>query len=191
MITFKTPLFKRILLVSILIMLDLSGNGQPLVETVRKDDTLIAPGLGAEGIILGDYTANLISVKGYPSRIAQFKTNREVFEDVFRQKGPVKIYFQKIYYYEKNRFMLFIGENRVAAIAGMNNYRITSDAINLGNGLDYFVFSYGNSGAVTLKKGKNRLIVYPYSGIALADDNGDNKIELYLIFPPAKGKASP
>lgn len=151
---------------------------------IKSDESLIVPGRGAENIILNDNVAELLSVKGHPDRIAQFRERREIFKDIFKVDSPVKIYFDRIYYYQLERLTVFALNRRVSSILGMNSYRITIESVNLSNGVEYFVFNYGNSGVTILSRKSNKIYIYTNLGIAIFDDKNDDTIDMYVVFKP-------
>ena len=133
-------------------------------------------------MILKGKAREVLSVKGYPDSVAEFRASRELFKEIFKIESPVKIYFDKIYYYKMRDLIVFIHNNRITTIIGLNNYRITIDSVNLSNGTEYFVFSYGNTGVKILSSEKNRIYVYSSVGIAIVDDRDDGVIDMYMVF---------
>lgn len=170
-----------VVLLSAQVIGDVSLN---LDERIKSDESLIVPGRGAENIILNDDAAELLSVKGHPDRIAQFRTRRELFKDIFRIDSPVKVYFDKIYHYQLERLTIFTLNRRISSILGMNSYRITIDSVNLSNGVEYFVFNYGNSDVKILSRKNNKIYIYINLGIAIFDDRNDDTIDMYIVFKP-------
>ena len=157
-----------------------SGSG---IETrIRANDILVVPGTGAENITLGQNTDEILSLKGYPDRISESKTSRELFRDVFSVKSPTKIYFDKIYYFEKKGLIVFFKERRVSAIAGLSSSRVTENSASLAKGADYFLFNYGNKYLRTIKNKDNRIYLYSKLGIAIVDDMCDDVIDMYIVF---------
>lgn len=157
--------------------------------SIRNDKSLVAPGTGAENILLLQTSDDIMSLKGYPDKISEFNEKKELFNDVFKTSAPVKIIFDKIYYYNFQKAIFFLNSNRVCAIAGLNPQRVTVDSIDLSRGAEYFIFSYGNRNLRIIKKDKeSRDTIYYYNnGIAVVDDKGDDRIDMYLVFP-AEGK---
>jgi hypothetical protein len=153
--------------------------------SIRNDKTLIAPGTGAENILLSQTADDVMALKGYPDKISELNDKKEIFNDVFKTNAPVKIIFDKIYYYNFQKAIFFFNSNTVCAIAGLNSQRITADSVDLSRGAEYFIFSYGNRNLQIIKKGKeSRDTIYYYNnGIAIVDDKGDDKIDMYLVFP--------
>jgi hypothetical protein len=111
---------------------------EPIKDKIARDNVLIAPGIGAEAIILRSSAKSLIAQKGNPEKISEFKKDMELFNDIFHKQSELKIYFNKIYYYQSMGFIVFIYNDDIVAIAGLNNNRITTESINLSNGIEYF-----------------------------------------------------
>ena len=166
------------------------SSGASLIEKIQSDINLIVPGVGSEKIILKEESGVIISAKGYPDSVSEFEETKEFFHHVFGIDSKLKILFNKIYYYEKQKSVFFIHDNIITAIAGMTNNRITSDAIDLKKGIEYFIFGYGNNNLTVLAKSndKNRdkIYLYPEDGIAVFDDGNDDIIDLYIVFPVVK-----
>jgi hypothetical protein len=156
--------------------------------SIKNDKSLIVPGFGAENIILNQNNDDLLALKGYPDKISELKEKKELFSDVFKINAPVKIIFDKIYYYNFQKAIFFLNTNIVCAIAGLNGQRITIDSVDISRGVDYFIFSYGNKNLQILKKdnGSKDIIYFFNNGIAVVDDKGDDKIDMYIIFPEIK-----
>lgn len=167
-----------ILLVMVLVF---QGNAN-LSVNIQSDRTLIVPGLGAEKILLGEDAQRILAVMGYPERIARFKKTQELFKHILNIKTSPNIYFTKIYYYKSSGIILFLNKKKVTSIVGLNNFRITSESVNLQNGAEYFIFNYGNKNLTTIRKKKNILYLYPQQGIAIVDDKNDDTINMYIIF---------
>jgi hypothetical protein len=158
-----------------------------MFEKIHADIKLVVPGAGAERAVLKEESGTVISIKGYPESVSEFAGINELFRHVFDISSPVKISFNKIYYYEKLKSVIFFNDNIVTGIVGLTNARITYDSIDLKKGVEYFIFGYGNNRLTTLIKsdGKKRdkIYIYPELGIAVFDDNDDDVIDMYIIFP--------
>ena len=154
-----------------------------LSERIRLDDSLIVPGSGAENIILGDTVSEVRARKGQPDKTAVFNEDHELFRDIFGIPSPAGVYYRKIYHYSISGFMIFFHNDRVSAIAGLNTFRVTSDSVSLQNGIDNFIYNYGNSGLAIMKKGSHAMYLYRKQGIAVIDDSVNDSIDMYLLFP--------
>lgn len=87
---------------------------------IKNDKTLLAPGFGAENVLLNGEIDEIIDIKGYPEKVSEFKERRELFGDVFAMKAPIAIYFDKIYYYDSEKAIIFFSGGCVSAIAGLS-----------------------------------------------------------------------
>lgn len=157
-----------------------------LTERIRLDDSLIVPGSGAENIVLGDTVSDVRARKGQPDKTAVFNEDRELFRDIFGTASPGGVYYRKIYHYSILGFMVFFHNDRVSAIAGLNTFRVTSDSVSLQNGIDNFIYNYGNRDLTILKKGSHALYLYRKQGIAVVDDGSNDSIDMYLLVPSAE-----
>jgi hypothetical protein len=157
-----------------------------LNERIRLDDSLIVPGAGAENIILGDTVSEVQARKGAPEKTALFNDDRELFRDIFGIASPAKVPYRKIFHYSIMGFMVFFSNDRVTAVAGLNTFRVTSDSASLQNGVDSFIFNYGNRDLTVLKKGSHALYLYRKQGIAVIDDGNNDTVDMYLVFPSSE-----
>ncbi len=162
----------------------------PLSQKIKGDNRLVAPGLGGEGIVLKEEGATVISKKGYPDKVSEFKEKRELFRDVYGIKSRVKIYFNKIYYYKKKKAIVFIDNKYISGIAGLSNSRVTVESVDLKKGVEYFIFGYGNDRLNILLKSSDKkgdkVYLYPELGIAVVDDMNDDIIDMYIVFPVSR-----
>jgi hypothetical protein len=141
--------------------------------------------MGAEGILLGDTPRELAALPFGADKEASFDRAKDLFADIYPEKVNLKIPYSKIYYYEARRFAVFLYRETVTAIAGMNTARVTADSVGLENGIQHFMFNYGNEGLDVVMKNSHRLLIYRSLGIAVADDEGDGTIDMYIVFAPA------
>ncbi len=178
----------RPLIKTLLPLLALSALAQQSPVTpamVRGDTALIAPGMGAEGVLIGDTEKELAALPFGADKEAAFDPPKDLFADIYGENVNLKIPYSKIYYYEARRFIVFMNRDAVTAIAGMNTGRVTADSVGLENGVQHFMFNYGNEGVAVITKNTHRLLIYRSLGIAVADDEGDGTIDMYFVFPPA------
>ncbi len=154
---------------------------------VKNDGSLVVPGLGAERVVLNEDNNAVISIKGYPDRVSEFDEKKEFFNDILGLESPVKIYFDKIYYYKRKTTVVLMHKRLVTGIVGMSNSRVTIDSVDLGKGIEYFVFGYGNDKQEVLVKSNDKkgdiIYLYPERGIALVDDRNNDVIDMYVVFP--------
>lgn len=151
---------------------------------LRSDRVLVVPGIGAEGVELGEDVAVLVSLVGYPEKIVNPGEKKEIIRDIFNARASLSLYYDKVYYYQTRKSIFFIKQGRVSAIAGLERSRVTIDSVDLNAGLENFIFNYGNEGLEVLERQKGRLYIYSRIGILVADDRGDNSIDLFIVFPP-------
>ncbi|MBN2402059.1 MAG: hypothetical protein JXN64_06645 [Spirochaetes bacterium] len=172
------------LIIIFIITLSASVSENTINLSIRNDASLIAPGIGAERILLNQSADDIMALKGYPDKISELKEKKELFSDVFKIQAPVKIVFDKIYYYNFQKAIFFLNSNNVCAIAGLNNQRITVDSVDLSRGIEFFIFNYGNKNLQIIKRDNDsKDIIYFYSkGIAVVDDKSDDKIDMYIVF---------
>lgn len=170
----KSLLIIKILILSFCVSLE---------NNIRNDSVLVVPGIGAENTLLNDKADSVITIKGYPDKVSEFKKRMELFFNIFEVKSSLKIYYNKIYSYESRKAVIFLDNGVVSAIVGLSNGRISPDSVDLSRGIDYFVFSYGNRNLEIIKKDRDRIYLYSNIGIALIDDNGDDSIDMFIVFP--------
>lgn len=162
----------------------LAAASADMQNRIIADETLIILGIGAEKASLGESASTIIARLGSPRRTAKAESNGEVFQTVFNLKADLKIPFDAIYYYGEGKGIFFFHQNALSAIAGGAKNRVTDQAVLLGKGVQQFIFHYGNAGLAIVPKGKHRAYCYFQKGIALFDDNGDDGIDLYVVFRP-------
>ncbi|MCX7678794.1 MAG: hypothetical protein N2316_06210 [Spirochaetes bacterium] len=160
------------------------GSSHNLSNRVQNDETLVIPGIGAEKVLIDDNKENVIARLGSPIRVVTFENAQEVFTTIFQLPPELHIPFEDIYYYGNEHGIIFFHKGNVSAIGGFAKKRVTHDGVSLENGIQRVIFHYGNEELLTLAKGKHRAYIYFQKGIALFDDNGDDGIDLYLIFKP-------
>lgn len=154
-----------------------------LEDNIRNDRVLVVPGVGAENILLNDKADTVLTVIGYPDKVSEFRERMELFVNIFEVKSPVKIYYDKIYFYESRKAVIFLDNGIVSAITGLSSSRISSDSVDLSRGIDYFVFSYGNRDREIIKKDHDSIYLYSNKGIAVIDDDSNDSIDMYIVFP--------
>ena len=156
---------------------------ESILEKVLQDETLIVPGCGAERVLLSENIANAIDRYGnYRFKYSRPQKISELFKEIFKVDGNLRIYFDEIYYNDEKKFALFVFKKRIVAVAGFNQNKITEDSIQLAKGLDYFIFSYGNKHMIIVENAGNKICIYPDRGVALIDDGADDSIDMYIVF---------
>jgi hypothetical protein len=164
--------------------------GQSSIENkLRLDETLIAPGIGSNTVLIGDDIDLVIKkLGGGRFKISKPSMNGELFKDVFHIGNKLRIYFSALYYNEKDGYSLCVYQDKIVAVLGLNNAVTTVDGISLRSGINNFIFNYGNNKIVKLQRSTHGFYMYPPLGIALIDDDLDDTIDLYIIFYPQPGK---
>ena len=172
-----------------MLLLFLSGSLETvdMQRAIKNDNNLIGPGLGAEKIVLNENADMVISAKGYPGKVSEFEERKELFKDVFKINLSAKIFFDKIYYYETKKTVILLDRSHVSGIVGFSNRRVTVDSVNLGRGVEYFVFGYGNKNLEIIKKKndktESKIYLYLKLGIVIVDDRSDDIIDMFIVFP--------
>jgi hypothetical protein len=154
---------------------------------VKSDPSLIVPGFGSEGVLLGERVETLLRDRGRPDRVALTGDAKDLFGEVFGQASGPAIRFDRIYQYPYGHFAVFLLGEEVVAVAGYDRVRVTSDAVGIAAGAESFIFNYGNEGLERLTRRRSVMYVYRKLGIAVADDAGDDTIDLVLVFTATKG----
>ncbi len=161
--------------------------GTDLIEKIKQDESFVVPGLGAEKVLL-DEDISRVTPRFARNSFKVSKPNRiiELFKDIFNLSTKVPIYFDAIYHNGEKKFSLFVFQNKVTAILGMNTNRITFDFVGLESGVRSFIFHYGNKDLNSVKNESHGIYYYPSKGIAVVDDNLNDNIDMYLIFKARK-----
>jgi energy-coupling factor transporter transmembrane protein EcfT len=157
--------------------------GNDYTALIRADRSLVVPGKGGEGILLGeDASAAVGSLTEDNFTVSRFKNERDLYHDVFKIKSPHRILFDKIIYFPSLETVLLSLQGKISSIVGLSSRRITSDSIDLGKGIEYILFSYGNQRLFTRKNKNSAVYIYLDNGIAFVDDNSDNSLDMYILF---------
>ncbi len=156
---------------------------------VRTDRSLVVPGKGGEGVLLGEeFAAAAGRLSGNTFAVSRFRNDLELYRDVLKVNSPHRILFDRIIYFPGRETVLLSFRGRVSSIIGLSSRRITSDSINLEKGLEYILFSYGNEHLVSLKNKNGAIYIYLDNGIAFVDDNSDNSLDMYILFKTGRDK---
>ena len=143
-------------------------------EIINNNTRVIVPGIGAEGVLLGDKEGDVIR-KYKATDISIIRTEKkDFFSDVLRINAPCQVYFNKIIKIANANIACFMYNGSVCVITGSNNDRVVLNNISIINGIDYFIYSFGNKGISKFQSGKNHLLLYAEKGICIADDDNDN-----------------
>lgn len=152
-------------------------------EKIIRDNNIIAPGIGAEGIVINEDIDTVLQRIGRNKfKFSKPRYPGELFKNVFKLNSKRKIYFESMYYHEDGKYTACVFHGKVIAIIGFNNDRTTTDLINLRNGINDFIYHYGNRNLYLFRSDSNGIYMYPDRGIAVVDDGMNDSIDLYLIF---------
>lgn len=165
--------------------------GRPVSrEKIINDGTIVAPGFGSDGIMLGEDINAVIGRFGKSRfKISKPKRVNELFAHVFKVAGPANIYFDTIYNNEEHNCAACVLKGNVVAVIGFDSSRSTVDNVIMQSGAENFIFNYGNRNLKILVSGTNKMYIYPGLGIAAIDDDTNDTIDLYLVFVPIAGTA--
>lgn len=179
---------------SVLCAVLVAAAGMPPAEElalrIKNDPSLVAPGFGAEGVVLGERISSLLRDRGRPDRVAAPGSAQHLFGAIFGYDAGPRIGFDRIFHYAYGRFSVFLRGDQVVAVACYDRARVTTDAVNLAAGAESFIFNYGNSGLERLARRSSTMYVYPNLGIAVADDGNDDSIDLVLVFPAVNERSA-
>jgi len=158
-------------------------------DNIIRDDTMIVPGLGSNGIVIGEDIDTVIKRFGKQKfRISKPNRVSELFKDVFKIASDTRIYFDTIYYNDEQKCAVCVFQSKVNAVIGFDANRVTLDAVNLQSGINNFIYNYGNKNMKVLRSGTNGIYIYYTMGIAIVDDDMNDSIDLFIIFVPPAGK---
>jgi hypothetical protein len=158
-------------------------------DNIIRDETMIVPGLGSNGIVIGEDIDAVIRRFGkHKFRISKPSHVGELFKNVFKIASDTKIYFDTIYYNDEQKCAACVFQGKVIAVIGFDVNRVTKDAVNLQGGINNFIYNYGNKNMKVLRSGTNGIYVYQAMGIALVDDDMNDSIDLFIIFVSPAGK---
>jgi hypothetical protein len=157
-------------------------------QTIIKDKTMIVPGVGSDGVILGENIETVFQRFGKKRfRISQADRVDELFQNVFKVQSETKLYFDAVCYNEADKFAVCVFQGTVIAVIGFDINRVTIDRANLRAGINNFIFNYGNRGLAVIRGGNNKIYMYRDIGIAAVDDNSNDMLDLYIVFGPPNG----
>lgn len=157
-----------------------------LHQRIRSDTSLVVPGNGAEGVVLGEEIDGVLQrYRRDGFRVSRPPAFRELFKDVFNVDSEIKIVFDSLYFNEEKRVTLCVLRERVTAVIGLNGDRFTTDGVDLKKGINHFIFHYGNRDLAELRGGSNGIYLYPHLGIGAVDDGMNDSVDIYVVFPPS------
>lgn len=159
-----------------------------LMEKVKQDDSFIVPGFGANKVVLEENINYAIQrFKHNSFKLSKPRKISELFKDVLKISSKIQIYFDALYYNAENKFSICVFNNSIVAIIGTNVNKITIDFVDLNNGVNNFIFNYGNKNLYQISNGSHAIYYYLIKGIAVIDDDSNDTIDMYIVF---KGRGS-
>lgn len=166
-----------------------SSIDKKLYDTVISDVRLIVPGYGAEKAVIGsEINEFLARTRRVNYKISKPAKPGEIFADIFKIETKYKIYFDTIYTNEDSGSVVFVLNKKITAVSGLSSERYTADKVNLKDGVENFLFNYGSRGLEKFESSISRMYQYHSVGIAVFDDNKNDTIDLYLVFPAGRGE---
>jgi hypothetical protein len=161
-------------------------------DRVPGDPRMVAPGLGAEGVLLGATEGDVVRKYGDRDLSVARAEAADLFSQVLKVRVDCSVIFDRILRFGDSDVSFFIYQGSVVAITGAApGRRVLSEGVeaDMGRGADYVVFSLGNQGLERISSGKNRLYLYAGRGFLVADDQGNDSIDLYAVFRCLRGAA--
>ncbi|MCX8122595.1 MAG: hypothetical protein N3F66_00340 [Spirochaetes bacterium] len=156
-------------------------NQSSLHSIVLKDETLIVPGTGASGIVIGMPEREVVLIKGKPFEKTKSVVH-EFFKDVLKINSPSQLHFNYLYIYKSPSAFIGIYKEKVSFIVVWNSTGILIEGIPLSKGLQAIVYHYGNEGMLSISGADGKICIYSSKGIAFIDDKNDNSIDGIIIF---------
>ena len=87
---------------------------------LRHDESLVAPGIGSNTVLIGDEIDSVIQKKGREKfKISKPPMTGELFKDVFHIGNALQIYFNALYYNENDNYSLCVYNGKIVAIIGL------------------------------------------------------------------------
>ncbi len=182
---FLTCIITTAFLMCIVSPLMSSSEDKTVQRRIMSDPSLVVPGCGAEGVMLGEEIGKVLHRFGMDKfRASRPPAHRELFKDVFDIDSSVKIVFDSLYLCEEKRMTLCVLNTRVVAVIGLNGDRTTVDGVDFKKGINAFIYHYGNRHLVKLQSGSNGIYLYRLLGIGAFDDGSNDSVDLFIVFSP-------
>ncbi len=154
---------------------------------VVSDSTLIVPGVGAEGVLLGMTLKEIKELKGEPLRVTE-KKRWKLFRDVFQLKEIADVPFDMMIEYGYPGITIGLKDCKVQFVIGQSQQRVTISGVSLEKGVSYVIFRMGNEGLHILERTQKSLYMYKSRGVAFFDDGSNDSIDMYAVFNPSDVK---
>ncbi len=151
---------------------------------VVSDSTLVVPGVGAEGVVLGMTLKEIKELKGEPRRVTE-KKRWKLFRDVFHLKEIADVPFDMMIEYGYPGITVGLKDSKVQFVIGQSQQRVTNSGVSLEKGVSYVIFQMGNEGLHILERTQKSLYMYRNRGVAFFDDGSNDSIDMYAVFNPS------
>ncbi len=149
-----------------------------------SDSTLIVPGVGAEGVLLGMTLEEIKELKGEPLRETE-KKGWKLFRDVFHLKEIADVPFDMMIEYGYPGIIIGLKNFKVQFVIGKSQQRVIRSGVSLEKGVSYVIFRLGNEGLHILERTQKSLYLYKTRGVAFFDDGSNDSIDMYAVFDPS------
>lgn len=178
---------KRYLLIMVLVYcmtftgINAQINQSQLHSRVIKDETLIAPGIGASSTVIDMPEQEVLLIKGNPFEKTQ-KVQHDFFKDVLKIQSEIMLPFNYLYTYRNPLTIIGLYTGRVSFIIVWGSHGVLIDGLRISKGIMAIVFNYGNEGMRILKDADGSIYMYPTKGIAFIDEKSDDTVDGVIIF---------
>lgn len=156
-----------------------------LHSQVQADESIVIPGVGCEKICLGDSLDEVrVRMKYAAVRVVQSNQQNNLITQVLKVAGcSLSLKYDSMHYLFHNNVVVLVLAGRVSGIISFNKRRVTFEGVSISKGAGQLVYHYGNSGLVKCGSAQHQLLIYPAHGMAIVDDNGDDVIDMIIVFP--------
>jgi len=180
---------KLILIILLLFSLPMTGiraqiNQSQLHSMVVKDETLIAPGIGASSIVIDMLEDEVVFIKGKPFEKTQ-SVSHNFLKDVLAIKSEIQLPFNYLYTYRNPSTIVGLYNSRVAFVVVWGSYGVLIDGVNISKGIMAILFNYGNEGMKVIRDADGAIYIYASKGIAFIDEKNDDSVDGIIIFKSA------
>jgi len=177
---------KLILIILLLFSLPMTGiraqiNQSQLHSMVVKDETLIAPGIGASSIVIDMLEDEVVFIKGKPFEKTQ-SVSHNFLKDVLAIKSEIQLPFNYLYTYRNPSTIVGLYNSRVAFVVVWGSYGVLIDGVNISKGIMAILFNYGNEGMKVIRDADGAIYIYASKGIAFIDEKNDDSVDGIIIF---------
>jgi hypothetical protein len=156
-------------------------NQSQLHSMVVKDETLIAPGIGASSIVIDMLEDEVVFIKGKPFEKTQ-SVSHNFLKDVLAIKSEIQLPFNYLYTYRNPSTIVGLYNSRVAFVVVWGSYGVLIDGVNISKGIMAILFNYGNEGMKVIRDADGAIYIYASKGIAFIDEKNDDSVDGIIIF---------